>query len=106
MHRNLIMILASPGISGITVVSENRAERSKEIREERGVRGLLLIAGSEGWGGNTTFPLFSQRQVGPAGTALVGESMQLMPIIGGQQWRVVGGPATCGRRPVGGRTFS
>ena len=35
----------------------------------------------EGTGANTTFPLFSQRQVGPAGTALVGESMQLMPII-------------------------
>ena len=61
-----------------------------------------------GFGSGHDFSIILPTQSGPGGaggTALVGESMQLMPIIGGQQRLLVGvggsPAATCGsgRRP-------
>ena len=116
-NYNLMIVqpLLAPLVSpGITVVSDLREKQrvsgGERSEKESGVVPFVLIAaaGKLALGGHDFSIILQVGRAGLVPAPLVGESMQLMPIIGGQRWVAGGGRAESSNmwEEEAGRTFS
>ena len=100
-----------PLASQLFQTSEKSKVRGRERSEkESGVVPFVLIAaaGKLALGGHDFSIILQVGRAGLVPAPLVGESMQLMPIIGGQRWVAGGGRAESSNmwEEEAGRTFS